>query len=45
MSRRTRHIHARANEWVVVHRRRPEDSGCGCMILLLILFLILKGCA
>lgn len=44
MSRKRRHIHAKPDEWIVVHRAPPsqDSSGCGCLILILIiLFLFL----
>lgn len=46
MSRNVRHINADDNEWVVVHRNRRSDneSGCGCIILIIILVALLGGC-
>lgn len=47
MPRRRRHIHARPDEWIVIHRDPPAQgdySGCGCLILLIVVALILSGC-
>lgn len=44
MSRRIRHIHARPDEWVRVHRHRPSNgstgSGLGCLVMLVVLWLL-----
>jgi hypothetical protein len=44
MSRRTRHIHAAPDEWIVV-RRDPPNSGGGAGCLVLLLILLIPGCA
>lgn len=43
MPRRRRHIHARPDEWIVIHRDPPsggDGTGCGCLILLILLWLL-----
>lgn len=46
MSRKRRHIRARHDEWVVVHRDpKPSDSNpLGCLILIIIVAILLHSC-
>lgn len=45
---RYRHVHADSDEWVVVHRNHPSggggDNGCGCIIAIVVLALLMGGC-
>lgn len=41
--RHRRHVHASPDEWIVVHRD-PPNEGCGCLILLVLIVLMLEGC-
>jgi len=40
---RRRHIHARKDEWIVVHRdrRHSNDSGAGCGFIIAIIFIVI----
>jgi hypothetical protein len=47
MTRHVRHVHARSNEWIRVHRDRPRqrkgDDGGGWFILLLMFLAFVMG--
>lgn len=47
MPRKRRHINARHDEWIVVHRPKREDgSGClGIIVIAIVIFVLLRGCA
>lgn len=41
MSRRIRHIHARNDEWVVVHRDKKSDNSGVSLAVIIILYILL----
>ncbi|MCC6882633.1 MAG: hypothetical protein IT576_10815 [Verrucomicrobiales bacterium] len=46
MSRRkVRHIRARHDEWIQVHRQRPDDGCLGIVIAVVLLMFLFKGCS
>jgi hypothetical protein len=44
MPRHRRHMHARHDEWIVIHRDPSRNGGCGGLIPLIFLALMLGGC-
>ncbi|MCC5848946.1 MAG: hypothetical protein JJU29_12740 [Verrucomicrobia bacterium] len=46
--RKVRHVHARNDEWIRVHRDRPRssggDDGCATIIGVAMIFMLLGSC-
>lgn len=49
MSRKRRHINARNDEWIVVHRKPGKGGGAGenplgCLIIIIVVAFLLNSC-